>query len=198
MADLKTRGMNETLVFITDELKNIEGAILETYPDSKIQRCIVHKKRNILKAVRNKDKGQIMQDFNEVLNMNDPDNTVKKAVIKLDEFTEKWAKVYPGIKNMFIRKEEYFSYLHFPYPMRRMVYTNNWIEALNKQIKRTTKIRGAFPNERSAEKLVILRCMEIEENYKKYPITSLLFVQDQLDDMLLSRRKKPVLQTHKT
>ncbi len=198
MLDLKSRGMNKTLLFITDELKYIERAILKEYPDSRIQRCIVHKKRNILKTVRNKDKREIMQDFNEVLDINDPNHTTRKAVKKLDKFIEKWSEIYPRLNGMFIRKQEYFNFLKFPYAMRRMVYTNNWIEALNRQIKRTTKIRGAFPNERSAEKLVILRCMEIEENYKKYPITSLLFVQDQLDDMLLSGNKKPVLQTHKT
>ena len=82
--------------------------------------------------------------------------------------------------------------------MRRMVYTNNWIENLNRQIRRTTKIRGSFPNERSAEKLITLKCMEKEEHYMKYPITSLLLVQDQLDDMLSSRYGNPVLQTHKT
>jgi putative transposase len=198
MLDLKSRGMSKSLLFVTDELKNIEGAILKEYPDTKIQRCIVHKKRNILKAVRNKDKREIMHDFNEVMDINDPMHTTRKAVKRLDKFIEKWAVIYPKLKNMFIRKQEYFNYLNFPYAMRRMIYTNNWVEALNRQIKRTTKIRGAFPNERSAEKLVILRCMEIEENYKKYPITSLIFIQEKLDDMLLSKHKKPVLQTHKT
>jgi transposase-like protein len=82
--------------------------------------------------------------------------------------------------------------------MKRMIYTNNWIENLNKQIKRTTKIRGSFPNEKSAEKLITLKCMEKENHHMKYPITSLFIVQDYLDDMLLSRYKKPVLQTHKT
>ena len=99
---------------------------------------------------------------------------------------------------MFERKKEYFSYLKYPLVMRRMVYTNNWIENLNKQIKRTTKIRGAFPNEKSAEKLITLKCMEKEDGYMKYPITSLLVVQEKLDDMLLAKHKKPVLQTHKT
>ena len=197
LVDLKSRGMRKSLLFITDELKNIEQSILKEYPGSKIQRCIVHKNRNILKTVRNKDKKEIMADFKEVLDINNPQHTKRKAVKKLDIFIEKWSQIYPKINNMFIRKKEYFSFLDFPYSMRRMIYTNNWIEALNKQIKRTTKIRGAFPNERSAEKLVILKCMEIEENYKKYPITALLLVQDRLDEML-NMMEKPVLQTHKT
>ena len=198
ISGLKDRGLSEVLLFITDEFTEIEQAILNNYPKADIQRCIIHKKRNILKKVRNKNKREIMDDFNAVLDVDNPDYTQKKAVIKLNQFIMKWGKIYPSMRNMFNRKKEYFSYLKYPLVMRRMVYTNNWIENLNKQIKRTTKIRGAFPNEKSAEKLITLKCMEKEDGYMKYPITSLLIVQDQLDDMLSSRYKIPVLQTHKT
>lgn len=195
---LKERGLKETLLFITDEFTGIENAILKEYPKADIQRCITHKKRNILKSVRNKDKKQIMEDFNQVLDIDNPEHTQKKAVIKLNKFINDWSRIYPKINRIFERKSEYFSFLKYPLVMRRMVYTNNWIENLNRQIRRTTKIRGSFPNERSAEKLITLKCMEKEENYMKYPITALLIVQDQLDDMLSSRYNIPVLQTHKT
>jgi putative transposase len=195
---LKDRGLSEVLLFVTDEFTQIEQAILRHYPETDIQRCIVHKKRNILKKVRNKDKREIMDDFNHVLDIDNPKNTIPKAVVGLNRFIVKWGKIYPSIKNMFERKKEYFSYLKYPFAMRRMVYTNNWIENLNRQVKRTTKIRGAFPNEKSAEKLITLKCMEKEDHYMKYPITSLLVVQDQLDDMMNCRYKKPVFQTHKT
>ena len=195
---LKDRGLSKVLLFVTDEFTQIEQAILNTYPKSDIQRCIIHKKRNILKKLRNKDKREAMDDFNEVLDIDNPGHTISKAVTKLNQFIVKWEKIYPNMKNMFVRKKEYFSYLKYPFIMRRMVYTNNWIENLNKQIKRTTKIRGAFPTEKSAEKLITLKCMEKEDGYMKYPITSLLLVQDHLDDLLLSRYNKPVLQTHKT
>jgi len=195
---LKDRGLSEVLLFITDEFTEIEQAILGQYPKADIQRCIIHKKRNILKKVRNKNKREVMDDFNQALDIDNPENTIPKAVVKLNQFIGKWGKIYPSIRNMFERKKEYFSYLKYPLVMRRMVYTNNWIENLNKQIKRTTKIRGSFPNEKSAEKLITLKCMEKEDHYMKYPITSLLIVQDKLDDMLSSRYKKPVLQTHKT
>ena len=141
--------------------------------------------RNILKKVRSKDKKKIMEDFKEVLSMDEVNNSVAKAVKRLDKFIEKWKIIYRNIDRLFENKKEYFSYTKFPYQMRRMIYINNWIENLNKQIRRTTKIRNSFPNEQSAEKLVMLKCMEIEDNYMKYPITSLLPVKDVLDDMLL-------------
>ncbi|MDD4202444.1 MAG: IS256 family transposase [Candidatus Omnitrophica bacterium] len=197
LEDLRRRGLQNTIMFITDELKEIEQAISTKYPRSCIQRCITHKKRNILRKVRIQDKREIMHDFNKVLSMNEPMDTIEKAVGRLDIFIEKWARIYPSIKRMFARKREYFNYIRFPYLMRRMVYTNNWIENLNRQIKRTTKIRGSFPNPRSAEKLVVLKCIELEENYMKYPVTAILPAQERLDEML-NNIKQPVLETHNT
>lgn len=63
-----------------------------------------------------------------------------------------------------------------------MIYTTNWLESLNRRIKRTTKIRASFPNECSALNLVCAMLMGIcENNYNKYKITSLLSEKDKLD-----------------
>ena len=96
---------------------------------------------------------------------------------------------------MFIRRQEYFTYLQFPFGMRRMIYTNNWIESLNNNIKRTIKIRNSFPNPKSALKLVMFKCIQIEEHYMKYPITALLPFKEVLDSML-EKDMESVLQTH--
>ncbi|MCK5287496.1 MAG: transposase [Candidatus Omnitrophica bacterium] len=136
-----------------------------------------------------------MADFNNVLDLNNPVDTIDNAIKRLNDFIAKWGKIYPSIRRMFIRKEEYFSYIKMPFLMRRMIYTNNWIENLNRQIKRTTNMRGSFPNPKSAEKLVVLKCIEIENNYMQYPVTALLPIQDYLEDML-DNRKMSVAQTH--
>jgi transposase-like protein len=196
LKDIKSRGIEEVLLFIIDEFKEIEWAITENFPQAKIQRCITHKKRNLITKVRLKDHQMILQEFDYVLDMNNPYHNQKQALKRLDEFINKWAKIYPSIGRMFIRKEEYFTYLQFPFGMRRMIYTNNWIEGLNSKIKRTIKIRKSFPNPESALKLVMFKCMEIEERYTKYPITALSPFKDILDDMFKKKNIKPVLQTH--
>lgn len=195
LKDLKKRGMKKTILFITDELSQIEDAIYDNYPESFIQRCIIHKKRNILKKVRSSNKKEIMNDFNDVLSLNNPIDTVENAVARLDQFIDKWTVLYPSIKRMFVRKEEYFSYIKMPFLMRRMVYTNNWIENLNKQIKRTTNMRNSFPTPKSAEKLVALKCIELENNYMKYPVTALIPVQEKLNEML-NKSEYSVPETH--
>ena len=166
------------LLFIIDEFKEIEWTILENFPDAKIQRCITHKKRNLIAKVRLKDRKVILQEFDYALDMNNPYHNQKQALKRLDQFINKWSKIYPSIGKVFIRKEEYFTYFEFPFGMRRMIYTNNWIKSLNNNIKRTIKIRNSFLNPRSALKLVMFKCMEIEERYMRYPITSLLPFKD--------------------
>lgn len=196
LEDIVNRGAKECLLFIIDEFKEIEGAIFDHYSDTKIQRCINHKKRNLNVKVRLKDRESIIADFDRVLGMNNPYYELDKALKRLNGFIDKWSRIYPSISRMFKRKKEYFTYLYFPYDMRRMIYTNNWIENLNSKIKRTTKIRNSFPNPDSAMKLVMFKCIEREEHYMKYPVTSLLPVKDQLDGMF--GKSNPVLQTHKT
>ncbi len=128
--------------------------------------------------------------------MDNPYHTPKQALKRLEQFITKWAKIYPSIGRMFTRKQEYFTYLKFPFGMRRMIYTNNWIESLNNNIKRTIKIRNSFPNPKSAMKLVMFKCMEIEEHYNKYPITSLLPFKDVLDNMLNQNKECRCFKTH--
>ncbi|RLB76801.1 MAG: IS256 family transposase [Deltaproteobacteria bacterium] len=190
--DIKSRGVKEVLLFIIDEFKEIEWAILENFPRTKIQRCITHKKRNLITKVRLKDRKAILQEFDYVLDMNNPYYSQKEALKRLDQFINKWSKIYPSIGRMFIRKQEYFTYLQFPFGMRRMIYTNNWIESLNNNIKRTIKIRNSFPNPKSALKLVMFKCIQIEEHYMKYPITALLPFKEVLDSML-EKNMEPVL-----
>ena len=193
--EIKSRGVKEVLLFIIDEFKEIEWPILEHFPNTKIQRCITHKKRNLITKVRLKDRKAILEEFNYILDMDNPYHNQKEALKRLEQFITKWSKIYPSIGRMFIRKQEYFTYLQFPFGMRRMIYTNNWIESLNNNIKRTIKIRNSFPNPKSALKLVMFKCMEIETHYMKYPITSLLPFKDKLDAML-NKNNQPVLQTH--
>ncbi|ETR66215.1 MAG: transposase mutator type, partial [Candidatus Magnetoglobus multicellularis str. Araruama] len=146
MKDLKERGLKNVLLFISDEIAGISKVIKKYYPKSEIQKCIVHKMRNITKKVRSKDKKKIMEDFKEVLSMDEVNNSVEKAVKRLDKFIEKWKIIYRNIDRLFENKKEYFSYTKFPYQMRRMIYTNNWIENLNKQNKEELlKIRNSFP-----------------------------------------------------
>jgi len=91
-----------------------------------------------------------------------------------DVFINKWKNIYP----------HYFAYLDFPYQIHRMIYTTNWIERLNKEIRRTQNIRNSFPNLDNAMNLICAHLMDYERLTLKHPITSFLRVQDTLESML--------------
>jgi transposase-like protein len=127
--DIKKRGVRESLIFIIDEFKEIEWAIIEHFPQAKIQRCITHKKRNLMTKVRLRDRKSILQQFDYVLDMDNPYHNQKEALKRLSQFVNKWSKIYPSINRMFIRKQEYFTYLLFPFGMRRMIYAKTGLKA---------------------------------------------------------------------
>ncbi|AVC44633.1 hypothetical protein B4919_07500 [Francisella tularensis subsp. novicida] len=65
--------------------------------------------------------------------------------------------------------ENYFAYLNFPSTIHRMIYTTNWIEMLNREIRRTTKIRNSFPNPGSAMNLICACLMDFEKKLIDIP-----------------------------
>ncbi|MEQ9415466.1 MAG: transposase, partial [Cyclobacteriaceae bacterium] len=113
----------------------------------------------------------------------DPDNasyTADQAVIRLKELLIRWTKTYPKLKTILNRKdlELIFTYLHFDYRIRRMIYTTNWIERLNKAFRRTLNMRNAMPTPQSAITLIGYVAMEMGEKSYSFPITNFKFDQN--------------------
>jgi len=190
LKDIKKRGLKKVLCFVSDGFTGLKEVINDVYPKSDTQRCIVHKIRNILTAVRHQDKAEIAADFKKVYILGDKDFTEEAGQKLLKDFLDKWGSKYKKINNMFTEDviESLFTYSKYPVEIQRMIYTTNWIEAINKQIRRTTKIRGAFPDEDSMLNLISAYLIDkCESNYSRYPITSLLPIKEVLADMLKNR-----------
>lgn len=187
LKDLKKRGMKETLLFIADGLSGLDVAVSKVFPNVSLQRCLVHKIRNILLSARAGDKREISSDFKKVFVKNDSGYILKKGTEALKNFISKWKIKYPKIVNKFKEKDisHYFAYLRFPPDIQKMICTTNWIENYNKSIRRTTKIRNSFPSPESALNLITSYTIElIESGYLKYPITSFSDSKEKLLTML--------------
>ena len=79
------------------------------------------------------------------------------AAQALEAFDEKWGKRFPVITQAWLSAWEYvIPFLAFPPEVRRVIYTTNAIEALNRQLRKAIKTKGHFPNEDAARKLVYL------------------------------------------
>lgn len=193
LIDLKKRGVKNVLNFTADGLPGLKEAIGRTFPKSSFQRCIIHKKRNILNRVRASDKREISLDFDKIFSLDDEATSLEQTKSNLNEFLSKWVSKYPSLKRQFPNNEidNYFSFLKYPAKFRRIIYTTNWIESLNKRIKRTTKIRDSFPNEDSALNLVCAMLIDkCERNLKKYKVSSLVPIKDNLDEKLENIKDK--------
>ena len=185
--DLKQRGLNKCLMVVADGLAGLSQVISEELPGTEFQRCIVHKIRNLLIKIRASDKKAVSDDFKKVFEIGTQDYTKEKAKQRLALFIDKWKDKYSWIEKKFDEYDFdfYFAYLNFPWQIHSMIYTTNWIERLNKTIRRTTKIRNSFPNSDSASNLICALLIEKENtNYRKYPVTAFSVVKDVLEDKI--------------
>lgn len=171
------RGVEQIDLFVADGLQGLENEIAKVYPSSKteFQKCVVHKMRNILNKTAPKDKQTVAEDLKKIFDNFDENATFKKALKKKDDFLKKWKAKYPNFKNYFKEGdiEYYFTYIKFDPRVRRMIYTTNSIENLNRQIRKTTKNKLSFESPDRLLDYLFMVIKEFEEkNYMKYSVTN--------------------------
>lgn len=188
LEDLRGRGVSDVLIFVADGLTGLESCVRETFPRSRFQKCVVHLKRNVLRKVRNRDRDEVAGDLKRVFDMDAADDTPGAALGRMERFREKWKSKYPGVGRSCDPSlmPFYFTYLDFPHAVRRMVYSTNWIERLNKHLKKALKNRNSMPNEDSVLNLMWASAMLFEEETYRYPVTAFRPSADELDDMFIA------------
>ena len=143
---IKQRGVENLDLVVADGLLGLENAIHRIFPQAHFQKCVVHKTRDILTKVRPTEKDEVSTDLRQVFDNFDKDSTIEKAKQKITVFLDKWGKKYPLIKPMLQHDtiDYYFTYILFPHDIRRMIYTTNCIESLNKKLRKATKNKQSF------------------------------------------------------
>jgi putative transposase len=153
MNELKTRGLNDILIAVVDGLKRFPEAIGAVYPETMVQTCIVHLIRNSLAFVSWKDRKSVIQDLKQVYRA----ATAELAPEWLGGFEKRWARQYPTIAPMWRRAWDYVTLLFaFPPAIRKMIYTTNAVESLNRSLRKVIKTRGSFPTDDAALELLYL------------------------------------------
>ena len=153
LADLKQRGVQDILIACVDGLTGFPDAIEAIFPKTTVQTCIVHLIRNSLKYVPRREREQVARDLKPIYTAKDAD----QAQAELEAFDEKWGARFPVITQAWLNAWEHvIPFLAFPEEVRRVIYTTNAIEALNRQLRKAIKTKGSFPNEDAARKLVYL------------------------------------------
>ena len=153
LAELKQRGVRDILICCVDGLKGFPEAIEAIFPKTVVQTCVVHLIRHSLKYVPRREREQVARDLKPIYTASDAD----AAQHALEAFDDTWGKRFPVITQAWLNAWEYVTpFLAFPPEVRRVIYTTNAIEALNRQLRKAIKTKGHFPNEDAARKLIYL------------------------------------------
>ena len=153
-------------VVCCDGLTALPEAIEAVYADAWVQCCVVHLIRNSLKHVSYKDYKVITADLRPIYQA----ATEDEALEALCAFGDRWDARYPMISEMWRRHwERFIPFFAFPPEIRKIVYTTNSIEAVNRQLRKIIKTRGHFPTEDAALKLLWLGLIRAEKKWS-YPI----------------------------
>jgi len=177
LTNLKSRGLEDILITSTDNLKGFVEAIKSVYPEAKTQICIVHQLRNSLKFVVWKDKKRAAMALRQIYSAPDAD----LALVQLQHFDEQWGGKYPYIvKSWQANWDKLSTFFEFPLEIRKIVYTTNLIENINRGIRKYTKARTMLPNDQAVEKVVYLSLMQAQKKWtmpqRDWPIMLLQFI----------------------
>lgn len=151
LLEIKERGVEEVLLFLSDGLTGMVDTITSVFPKSKFQTCLVHVARTISHKVRVEDRTEICEDFKTVYRADDQED----GQAALDAFCSKWNKSYPKVTKSLAENEHLLTFYNFPKSIWRSIYSTNLIESFNKQIKKYTKRKEQFPNEESLERFLV-------------------------------------------
>ncbi|AHG22532.1 transposase [Chania multitudinisentens RB-25] len=162
LTELKNRGLQDILIACIDGLKGFPDAINSVYPQTHIQRCIIHMVRNSLKYVSWKDYKAVTSGLKTVYQA----PTEEAALMALDKFAGVWDEKYPQIsKSWRSHWENLNTFFGYPADIRKAIYTTNAIESLNSVIRQAIKKRKVFPTDDSVRKVIYLA---IEAASKKW------------------------------
>lgn len=181
LTQLKARGVKEVNLVVADGIKEMEGVALTLFPMAKFQKCVVHKMRNVLLAIRPKDKSAVAQDLKHVFDNFSSDSTKEKALEKIELFCKKWEDKYADIRRYFNPEtiEYYLTYIDFHPDVRRLIYTTNSIENLNRGIRKGTKNKLSFESPETLLDYVFIIIKEFEtKNWSRYPVSAFSLIHN--------------------
>jgi putative transposase len=161
LTELQNRGVKDILIACVDGLKGFPEAIEAVYPHTEVQLCIVHLVRASLNYLSWKLRKPVAADLQWIYRA----ATASEAEQALQELEGKW-KAYPSVSQVWRRNWTRITpFFHYPSDIRRAIYTTNSVESLNRSLRKIIKIRGGFPNEEAAMKLLFLALQQAAKKW---------------------------------
>jgi transposase-like protein len=162
LTDLKARGVEDILIACTDNLTGFTQAIKGAFPNAVTQLCIVHQIRNSCKFVVWKDRKEFCSDLKNIYAAPNIE-AAEKALLAMDL---KWGAKYKyAILSWQNNWENLTQFFNYPMEIRKIIYTTNTIENLNRGIRKYTKTKVQFVDDNAALKAVFLSIRNIEQKW---------------------------------
>jgi putative transposase len=182
MNELRNRGVQDLLIAVVDGLKGFPEAITAAFPQATVQTCIVHLVRHSLNFCAWKDRKSVAADLRRIYEA----PTADQAAVALNAFEAAWGDKYASIAPAWRRAwEEVTPFFAFPPAVRKIIYTTNAIESLNRVIRKSIKTRGSFPTEDAATKLIYLAIRNFEKGGRN--VREWFAARNQFDIMFAER-----------
>lgn len=162
LTELRNRGVQDILLATVDGLTGFEDAITTVYPQTDVQRCLVHQVRASCRFVSDKERKGLCADLKKIYTA--ASEAAGRA--ELERFSEKWQKRYPhAVKSWQVNWEALSQHYRFSPEIRKLMYTTNPIESLNRQFRKVVKTKSQFPTEQAAMKLLYLSVQRVSEKW---------------------------------
>ncbi|HMS07836.1 MAG TPA: IS256 family transposase [Burkholderiaceae bacterium] len=161
--DLKTRGVQDILIAVTDGLKGMPEALQAVFPATTLQTCIVHLIRNSLDYASWKERKALAAALRPIYTA----VNAEAALAALDALEAgPWGRKFPTVVAAWRRAWSHvIPFFAFPAQIRRVIYTTNAIESIHAQLRKIIKSRGHFPSDDAATKLIWLALKNITADW---------------------------------
>jgi putative transposase len=164
LEDLQRRGVEDVLFFCVDGLTGFKQVIEQVFPLSIVQRCVVHLIRSSTRFVSYKDIRAVCADLKKIYSASD----IQQAKLALEVFGQRWDKKYKEVRASWEKNwADITAFMHYGKHIRKMIYTTNPVEALHRVMRKVTKSKAAWCNDKALVKQLYLVLKYNENSWKK-------------------------------
>ena len=161
LQEIRHRGVEDILITCTDNLSGFTEAIKAIFPTTEIQKCVVHQIRNTTKFIPHKLKKKFCRDLKSVYTAINEEKGFEALQIMKKEWKD-YAVYLESWERNWVELSTFFEY---PEEIRRVIYTTNAIESLNRQFRAVTKTTVIFPHDIALRKLLWLAQKDITKKW---------------------------------
>lgn len=159
--EIKNRGVEDILICSVDDLSGFSEAIGTVYPETQIQKCIVHQVRNTMKYVAHKDKKKFCSDLRSVYTA----PTEEAGLEALEEVKSTWPQYELHLRRWEEKWGELSTFFKYPRELKTIMYTTNSVESLHRQLRKVTKTTTLFPSDEALLKLLFLAQRDMSKKW---------------------------------